>query len=61
MKRFQVTYEEERPGWDEFMYSRIDTMVVNAEDKDEAIQAFETTKPNKYCMWYQISEIVGVK
>lgn len=39
--KFEVTWEYEPPGWDEFGGGRIEMEVVEAASKEEAIQKFQ--------------------
>jgi hypothetical protein len=51
MNNYIVTYEEQRPGWDETGYVRIDDVVVQAESAIEAMNIVNASC--KYYIAYQ--------
>ena len=54
--KFQVTYEKVLPGWDEFGKSRIDSITVEANSKEESFKVAEA-QLGKYCMAFQSREV----
>lgn len=56
LSKFKVTYEEQRPGWDEFGKSIIGTITVEAESV-EASYIVAESKLGKYFTAYQSKEV----
>ena len=59
MAQFKVTYEEQRPGWDEFGKSKIGEITVEATDMEASYKVAEA-KLGKYFMAYQSKELANV-
>ena len=55
---FEIYYDEERPGWDEFGGPRFGYATYEAESKEEAVEKFKNDPfYSKYCDVIDVKEV----